>query len=76
MNCSNILTKEIAKQFFKDEDSVQLTEFTSIEVDAAGILSQHRGDLYFSALKTMSISVAEALTQCNIPVRAPSDSVE
>ena len=39
MTGEKILTKEIAEQFLKDEDSVDLTEFTSIEDAAAEILS-------------------------------------
>ena len=35
-----ILTKEIAEQFIADEDSVDLTEFTKIDDDAAEVLSR------------------------------------
>jgi len=72
-----ILTKEIAEQFLKDEDSVDLEEFTSIEDDAAETLGegsasltanglfQERPRLSLDGLTSLSDAAAESLaTTC------------
>ena len=50
MSKAKILTKQIAERFLKDEDSVDLQRFTSIEDAAAQALAQHKGDLYLKGL--------------------------
>ena len=45
MSKAKILTKTIAEQFLKDEQAVHLSEFTSIEPDAAERLSNRVEDL-------------------------------
>ena len=45
MSDENVLTKEIAEQFLADDESVDLSEFTAIEDDAAESLGKHEGDL-------------------------------
>ena len=42
MSQQNVITQAIAEKFLKDEDSVDLTGFTSIEDDAAQALAQHK----------------------------------
>jgi len=56
------LTKEIAEQFLKDEDSMDLREFAVIDDDAAESLSRHEGEeLALDGLTTFSDAAAEAL---------------
>ena len=43
MKNSKILTTEIAERFLDDNDSVDLSEFTSIEDAAAQALAKHEG---------------------------------
>lgn len=45
MSKAKILTQKIAEQFLKDNDSLDLSKFTSIEDAAAQALGQHYGDL-------------------------------
>ena len=54
MSKDKILTKAIAEEFLKDEDSVDLTSFTSIDDAAAQALSQHQGWLYLAYLTSLS----------------------
>ena len=54
MSDENVLTKEIAEKFLADEDSVDLSEFTAIEDDAAESLSKYNGDLDLSGLTELS----------------------
>jgi len=58
----NVLTKEIAEQFLADEYSVDISEFTELDDDAAESLSKHEGwlSLYLDALPE---SAAEILRQ-------------
>jgi hypothetical protein len=63
MSTGNVLTKAIAEKFLKDEDSVDLTGFTSIEDDAAKALAQHKRELWLSGLKSLSDAAAQALGQ-------------
>ncbi len=41
----NVLTKEIAEQFLADEESVDLSEFTELDDEAAESLSKYKGSL-------------------------------
>lgn len=63
MSASKILTKEIAEQFLKDEDSVDLWEYTSLEDEAAQLLAKHEGDLDLSGLLNVSESNVKILAQ-------------
>jgi len=55
----NVLTKEIAEQFLADEDSVDLSEFTELDDDAAESLGKHTGDyLYLDGLTSLSDAAA------------------
>ena len=45
MKKQKVLTKEIVGEFLKNADSIDLSDFISIEDDAAQILAQHKGDL-------------------------------
>jgi hypothetical protein len=58
-----ILTKHIAKQFLKDNDSIHLSEFTVIEPAAAQVLARHTGELKLSGLT--SLSEKSAMELCN-----------
>ena len=59
------LTKEIAEQFLKDKQSVDLSKFTSIEDAAARSLAKFEGDLDLYGLTSLSASAAQALAQHN-----------
>ena len=48
MSDENVLTKEIAEQCLADEDSVDLSEFTAIEDEAAEIIGKLSVDPFFS----------------------------
>ena len=63
MSDEKVLTKEIAEQFLADEDSVDLSEFTAIEDDAAASVSKHKGDLNFGGLKSLSDAAALSLSK-------------
>ena len=71
------LTKEIADQFLADEDSVDLSEFTAIDDDAAESLSKHEGRLNLNGLTELSDTAAERFNEfqgefvsfSNLPVR-------
>lgn len=54
MSEENLLTKEIAEQFVEDEDSVDLSEFTTIEDGAAESLSKSGSSLWLNGLTTLS----------------------
>ena len=55
----NVLTKEIAEQFLADEDSVDLSEFTELDDDAAESLGKRTGDyLYLDGLTSLSDAAA------------------
>ncbi len=58
-----ILTQKIAKQFLADEDSVGLSEFTSIEDAAAQTLAKHKRTLGLSGLTSLSDAAAESLAK-------------
>ena len=69
MSDEKVLTKEIAEQFLADfladEDSVDLSEFTAIEDDAAEILTkaEELGALYLDGLTSVSDAAAESLSK-------------
>ena len=69
MSEEKVLTKEIAEQFLADEDSVDLSEFTAIEDDAAEVLSTNEPtnpwgrSLYLFGLTSLSDSAAESLSK-------------
>jgi len=60
---AKILTKEIAEQFIADEDSVDLTEFTKIDEDAAEVLSNCSNDLFLDNLVEISDDVAKSFAR-------------
>ena len=63
MSDEKLLTKEIAEQFLADEESVDLSEFTSIADDAAVVLAKYKDCcLDLSGLTAMSDSAAESLS--------------
>ena len=57
------LTTEIAEQFLADDESVDLSEFTVLDDEAAEILSRHKGDLYLDSLTSLSDAAAESLSK-------------
>ena len=57
----DVLTKEIAEQFLEDEDSVDLSQFTAIDHDAAELLGQSGSDLQFGSLDQLTADCAVAL---------------
>ena len=60
-----VLTKEIAEQFLADEDSVDLSEFTAIEDDAAEVLSGYEGWAFMlDGISELSVAAAESLSKC------------
>lgn len=63
MNTERRLTRQIASQFLADDRSVDLSEFSSIDDDAAGILSAYKNEefLLLSGLMQLPESVAEIL---------------
>jgi hypothetical protein len=56
-----VLTKEIAEQFLADEDSVDLSEFTAIEDEAAEVLGGYKGSLYLHGLVALTDTSACSL---------------
>jgi serine/threonine protein kinase/uncharacterized protein YfaT (DUF1175 family) len=64
MSDGKVLTREIAEQFLADENTVRLSEFTTIEDAAAESLSKHEGAaLDLSAITQLSDSAAESLSK-------------
>ena len=45
---AGLLTVEIAEQFLADNDSVDLSQFTSIKDAAPEAIAKHEGDIYFN----------------------------
>ena len=62
MSDDKVLTKEIAEQFLEDEDSVDLSEFTAIDDDAAEVLSGSEWMLELDGLTTLSDAAAATKT--------------
>lgn len=57
-----VLTKEIAEELIKDDNAVNLECFTSIEDDAAQVLSKFQGrQLYLEGLENLTVASAKAL---------------
>ncbi len=61
MSDKKVLTKEIAEQFLEDEDSVDLSEFTAIEDDAAEVLAGCKSDLDLPSLAALTDTSARSL---------------
>jgi len=61
MSDENVLTAKIAEQFLADEDSVDLSKFTAIEVGGAESLSKYEGELDLNGLTILSDAAAESL---------------
>jgi hypothetical protein len=63
---AKILTPEIAEQFLKNSDAVALSEFTTIEDEAAPVLARYKGRrLNLMGLTSLSDTAANALSQYN-----------
>ena len=60
---SKILTNKIAEQFLTDPEEVELDEFTSIEDEAAKLLSKFKGDLELFEITKLSDAAAESLSK-------------
>jgi hypothetical protein len=58
-----ILTKQIAEEFLNNTDSIDLSDFASIEDDAAQVLAQHKGELRLKGLKMLNDAVAHSLAK-------------
>ena len=58
-----LLTVEVAEQFLADNDSVDLSLFTSVEDAAAEALAKHDGGLGLGGLTSLSDAQAEALAK-------------
>ena len=58
-----VLTKEIAERFVKTPDSVDLSDFTSIEDSAAEIISNYEGQLSLYGLSKLSSKSAKFLSR-------------
>jgi hypothetical protein len=67
MSEDTVLTKEIAELFIADEESVDLSEFTAIEDEAAEVLSKRESGHYvgigLDGLKSLSDAAAESLSK-------------
>lgn len=63
MSKQKILTREIADKFLKNNASVDLEKFTSIEDDAAKVLAEHNGSLGLRSLKKLSNEAAQSLCE-------------
>jgi hypothetical protein len=73
MSDEKVLTKEIAEQFLADEDSVDLSEFTAIEDEAAEVLKTWRTFVTTEALcldGLTAISPAAATAIATLPLKA------
>ena len=57
------LTRQIAEQFLADDESVDLSEFTEVDDDAAESLSKHEGGLSLDGLTSLSDAAAESLSK-------------
>ena len=56
-----VLTKDVAEQFLRDNESVFLSNYTFIQYAAAQILSRHDGELYLWGLTSISENSADVL---------------
>lgn len=66
MKKPKILTEKIAERFLKDKDSVDLSEFTSIEDAAAQVLAKHKGELCLNKLESISVEAAISLAKVEL----------
>lgn len=57
------ITLEVAEQFLKNADSANLSEATSMDDDAAEVLSNHNGVLSLLSLSSLSEATAESLAK-------------
>jgi hypothetical protein len=71
-----ILTKEIAERFVADEDSVDLSEFTAIEDDAAESLSKHEGHLGLDGLTSLSDADVSSLSWLALDFAVPPSRLD
>ena len=55
------LNKQIAEQYRADPDKVGLNVYTAIDVEAAEVITRHKGRLYLTGLTSLSDGAAEAL---------------
>lgn len=66
MSGEKVLTKEIAEQFLEDQKSVDLTEFTAIEDDAAGLLGTYPntdGWIDLNRVSNLSLTALQGLAK-------------
>ena len=63
MSKPKILTREIAEKFLKDNGSVDLDKFTTLEDDAAKALAKHKGSLMLNGITTLSKEAASSLAK-------------
>jgi hypothetical protein len=63
MSKPKTLTQEIAEKFLKDNGSVDLDQFTSIEEYAAEVLTKKKGSLHLNGLTTLSKAAASSLAK-------------
>lgn len=63
MSKNKILTKKIADQLIDGDESVDMSEYTTLDEDAAEVLCEYYGDLGLSGLTEISENVAEILSQ-------------
>ena len=73
------ITLGVAEQFLKNEDSVDLSEATSMDDDAAEVLSKHNGELSLNWLSSLSEAAAESLAKhegvLELPAHEYSDAI-
>jgi len=59
MNASKMLTKRIAGEFIRDQNSIDLTPFRSIKASAAQLPEEHEGDTVYGGLKPSTTTPRE-----------------
>ena len=69
MSDEKVLTKEIAEQFLADEDSVDLSEFTAIEDEAAEVLVKSNSTLWLTGITHVNRFQALKLGEHKRPVQ-------
>ena len=60
---AKVLTVEIVSKFPKHNFMIHLSEYTSIEQEAAEVLSTLQGELYLDGLETLTDAAAESLSK-------------
>ena len=64
MSNDKVMTKEIAEQFLSDEGSVDLSDYTTMDDQAAEILNQLKKDyLHLNDLTSLSDAAVESLSK-------------